>query len=56
MKRIFGIFIVSLFLLASCEPKQNTIEDKEAIENDSIDHRQGEGEGEGKVGVAPDKR
>lgn len=56
MKLIFGIFIISLFSLASCEPNQSTIEDKEAVENDSIDHRQGEGEGEGKVGVAPDKR
>lgn len=44
------IFTISMFLMAcvsyGCEPKKGTVEDKEAVKNDSIDVREGEGEGE----------
>ncbi|WP_155212317.1 hypothetical protein [Fulvivirga aurantia] len=32
-------------LLASCGPKKGTIEDKEAVKNDSLNVREGQGEG-----------
>ena len=55
MKYILSILIAAFIMLASCEPKQATVEDKEAVKNDTTDPRQGKGEGEGKIGVAPDK-
>lgn len=56
MKYILSVFIATFIMLASCEPKQDTVEDKEAVKNDTTDPREGKGEGEGKFRVAPDKQ
>ncbi|UII32066.1 hypothetical protein LVD17_27670 [Fulvivirga ulvae] len=45
---IIGIFMV---LSLGCEPKKGTIEDKEAVKQDTVDPREGEGEGDVGEGV-----
>lgn len=47
LKKIFSLFgILTMFLILSCEPNTGTQEGKEAVEGDTLDPREGEGEGE----------
>lgn len=39
------------FLLMGCEPQQSTQDDKEAVKQDTVDPREGKGEGEVGEGV-----
>lgn len=48
---------VGFFFMLSCQPKQGTVEDKGAVKGDSIDVREGAGEGpvgEGDMGTEQD--
>lgn len=45
-KKILPVVGVALLLFTACEPKQGTMGDKEAVKGDSIDMREGAGEGE----------
>ena len=40
-----------MFLLAACDPQRTTVEDKEAVKKDTVDPREGKGEGEVGEGV-----
>lgn len=51
MKRILTIISILTLFSIGCEPKKGTIEDKEAVKQDTVDPRQGKGEGEVGEGV-----
>lgn len=52
MKNVFiTLLFLSAIFLAGCKPNEGTKDDKEAVKSDTIDHRQGAGEGEEGVGA-----
>lgn len=50
MKKLFIIMSLGA-LLVSCEPKQGTVDDKDAVKGDSLNSTEGKGEGDVGEGV-----
>lgn len=51
MKRILVIISMLTLFSISCEPPKGTVEDKEAVKQDTVDPREGKGEGDVGEGV-----
>ncbi|GAA0894431.1 hypothetical protein GCM10009122_41120 [Fulvivirga kasyanovii] len=51
MKRIIAVIGICTLFALGCEPKKGTVEDKGAVKQDTVDPREGKGEGDVGEGV-----